>query len=77
MSVIAAFILTIIVSLMVIPFMGVRWKGLLTLTAVCVLAILSSIPAIEALSGISTEIIFSGSSVTGEIRSEEHTSELQ
>ena len=67
MPVITAFILTIIVSLMVIPFLGVRWKGLLTLTVVCLLAILSGIPAIAALTGANTEIVLAGSSVTGDI----------
>lgn len=67
MQVIEAFILTVLVSLLIIPFAGVSGKGLLTLTAVCLLAMLSSIPAIKALSGIDTEIVFPGSSVTGEI----------
>ncbi len=67
MPVIEAFILTIITSLIVIPFLGVQGKGLLTITTVCLVAILSSIPAIAALSGEGTETIFAGTSVTGEI----------
>ncbi len=67
MFVIEAFILTIVTAIMVIPFTGVRWKGIFTITAVCLLAILSSIPAVTALGGLNTEVIFAGSSVTGEI----------
>lgn len=67
MSFIAAFILTIIISLMVIPFVGVCWKGFLTVLTVSVLAIFSSMLAIASLKGLNTDILYSGSTVTGEI----------
>ncbi|MGZ8557225.1 MAG: proton-conducting transporter transmembrane domain-containing protein [Chitinophagaceae bacterium] len=67
MGVITLFILTILLNILLIPFISVRWKGIVTVTAVVALAVLSSIVAIEAMSGKQIEYLFRGSLVTKEI----------
>ena len=67
MEIITAFILIILLAILLIPFVSVRWKGIVTVTAVIVLAVLSSIIAVQAMSGKQIEYLFQGSLVTGEI----------
>jgi hydrogenase-4 component B len=67
MQVIIAFISVVFLTTMLIPFMSVKWKGILSVTAVVALTGLSSIVAVKALSGKSIEYLFNGSSVTGQI----------
>lgn len=67
MEIITAFIIIIFLAVLLIPFVGVQWKGMITVTAVIVVAILSSIIAFRALSGTVSEYLFQGSLVTGEI----------
>ena len=67
MDIISLFITVIIVSLVLIPFFGVKLKGIITLCAVVVLAVLSSYPAVLALGGTVTGFLYAGSPVTGEI----------
>ena len=67
MGIITVFILTILLTILLIPFISVRWKGIVTVTAVVVLSVISSIMAVEAMSGIRIEYLFRGSLVTKEI----------
>ncbi|HWB27643.1 MAG TPA: proton-conducting transporter membrane subunit [Chitinophagaceae bacterium] len=67
MAMIAVFMMIPFFSAVLIPFASTAWKGYITIAAVMVLALLSSIIAFRALGGTSTEILFRGSSVTGDI----------
>ncbi|MBI3139608.1 MAG: hydrogenase [Sphingobacteriales bacterium] len=67
MAIIAAFIVVILLAVALIPWMNVLWKGVITVAAVCVLALLSSIIAAGALSGNHFEQLFRGSAITGPI----------
>jgi hydrogenase-4 component B len=67
MAIITAFIVIILSAILLIPFVPVRWKGMITVAAVIVIAILSSILSFHALAGESVEYIFQGSLVTGKI----------
>lgn len=67
MIIITAIILTILFSLVLIPFVGVPWKGGISLLVVLVITILSSSFAVRALTGETTEYLFQGSLITGVI----------
>jgi len=67
MQIITAFILIILLTILLIPFISVKWKGIVTVTAVIVIAVLSSIIAVKSLSGKQIEYLLPGSLVTGEI----------
>ena len=67
MQIITAFILIIFLTILLIPFISVKWKGIVTVTAVIVIAVLSSIIAVKSLSGKQIEYLLPGSLVTGEI----------
>lgn len=67
MLIVTAFIIVIILSIALIPFMSVQWKGIITITAVSTIALLSSLIAYHSLTGANFEITFQGSSVSGEI----------
>jgi len=67
MEVIAAFIVTVFFAIMLILFTSVKWKGILTITAVIIMAAFSSIIAVQSLAGKQIEYLFGGSLVTGEI----------
>jgi hydrogenase-4 component B len=67
MQIVAAFILTIFFAIMLIPFISVKWKGIVTVTAVVVFAILSSAIAVQAMNGKQIEYLFRGSLATEEI----------
>ncbi len=67
MQIITAFILIILLTILLIPFISVKWKGIVTVTAVIVIAALSSIIAVKSLSGKQIEYLLPGSLVTGEI----------
>ncbi len=67
MGIIAAFIVTILLTIILIPFVDVKWKGIITVIAVCAIAALSSLIAIQAMRGIDAEYLFPGSLVTGKI----------
>ena len=67
MAYIQTYIAILVLSLLVIPFLNVKWKGISTLSLVIFNAILSGYLAFPALLGEKTEIIFPGSIVTGEI----------
>ena len=67
MTIIAAFILTILSAIVLIPFVSVRWKGMISVAVVSLIAILTSITAFHALNGDSSEYLFQGSLITGKI----------
>lgn len=67
MTIITAFIVIILSAILLIPFVPVRWKGMITVAAVIVIATLSSILSFHSLAGESVEYIFQGSLVTGKI----------
>ena len=67
MGIITVFILTILLAILLIPFISVKWKGIVTVTTVVTLAVLSSIVAVDAMSGKQIEYLFRGSLVTKEI----------
>src|SRR5665647_327112 len=67
MAIILAFIVIILSAIVLIPFVPVQWKGMITVAAVIVIAILSSILSFHALAGESVEYLFKGSLVTGKI----------
>ena len=68
MTIITLFILIILSAIVLIPFVRVEWKGIITVATVIVIAILSSILSFHSLAGQSFEYIFQGSLVTGKIR---------
>jgi hydrogenase-4 component B len=59
------FILTALIAISIVPFVGTRWKGLLAIIAVSINSVLSGIVAFKALTGINTLLTFPGSFVTG------------
>jgi len=67
MTIITAFIVIILSAIGLIPFVSVWWKGMITITAVTVIAILSGTIAFQALAGENFEYLFEGSLVTGKI----------
>ena len=67
MEIITAFIVIILSAIVLIPFVNVQWKGLITVTTVTAIAILSGIIAFRTLAGENFEYLFQGSLVTGEI----------
>ncbi|MBK5193000.1 MAG: hypothetical protein JJE07_07270 [Flavobacteriaceae bacterium] len=67
MAYIQTYIAILIISLLVIPFLKVKWKGISTLSLVIFNAILSGYHAFPALLGEKLEFIFPGSIVTGAV----------
>lgn len=67
MTITAVFILIILSATVLIPFVPVQWKGIITVVTVAVIATLSSVVAFRALSGESYEYLFRGSLITGKI----------
>lgn len=67
MTIIAAFILIILSAVVLVPFVPVKWKGIITVASVTIIAILSSIMALPALAEENAEYIFNGSLITGKI----------
>ena len=65
MTIITAFIVIILSAIVLIPFVSVQWKGMITVTTVTTIAILSSIIAFRALTGENSEYLYQGSLVTG------------
>ena len=65
MEIVIAFIAVLFVAIILIPFADVKWKGIITITAVSLNTLLSCIVAIRALAGISVVEILPGSLVTG------------
>ncbi len=67
MEIIIAFILIVLLTILLIPAISVKWKGIATVTAVVALAALSNIIAVKALAGKQIEYLLQGSLVTKEI----------
>jgi len=67
MAYIQTYIAILIISLLVIPFLKVKWKGISTLSLVILNAVLSGYLAFPALLGDKLEFIFPGSIVTGAV----------
>ncbi len=67
MNLITAFVLMPVAGILIIPFLKVRWKGILTLTLLAINAVLSGILAVNSLTGETISLILPGSYVTGPI----------
>ncbi|MDD3723454.1 MAG: proton-conducting transporter membrane subunit [Lutibacter sp.] len=67
MAYIQTYIAILAVSLLAIPFLKVKWKGIITLSLVVFSAIWSGYLVLPALLGEKLEFVFQGSIVTGEI----------
>ena len=67
MTIITFFLLIILSAIVLIPFVRVKWKGIITVTTVIAIAILSSSIAFHTLAGESFEYLLQGSLVTGKI----------
>jgi hydrogenase-4 component B len=67
MNSIIAFIGVVFAAIILIPFAGAKWKGIITIFAVSVNTLLSSIIALKALSGINMAEVLPGSYATGAI----------
>ena len=67
MEIITAFIVIILSAIVLIPFVNIQWKGIIMVTTVTTIAILSSRIAFQALTGENFEYLFQGSLVTGRI----------
>ena len=67
MAYIQTYIAILILSLLVIPFLKVKWKGIITLSLVILNAILTGYLTFPSLFGEKLEFVFQGSIVTGEI----------
>ena len=56
-----------LIAFLAMPFMSIKWRGIVAYLAVILNAILSSYIAINVLGGENYQFIFSGNAVTGEI----------
>lgn len=65
MTLTTAFIVIILSAIVLVPFVSVQWKAMITVTTVTTIAILSSIIAFRALTGENSEYLYQGSLVTG------------
>ena len=54
-------------TVLLIPFLKMKWRGIVTVFAIIINALISGILAIKVLAGNSVDIIFSGTAVTGDI----------
>jgi hydrogenase-4 component B len=67
MTIIGLFILLVLSAFVLVPVVSARWKGIMTVTIVSILAILSSSIAFQSLIGTTFEYLFRGTLVTGVI----------
>lgn len=67
MAFVTTFILILFLSILAIPWVNVKWKGLITVAAVMIMAGISSIIAFRALKGVDFEYLMKGSLMIGEI----------
>jgi len=65
MGIITTFIVVIFLAVILIPFVSVKGKGIITVTTVTAIAIFTSIIAFRTLTGENFEYLFQGSLVTG------------
>jgi formate hydrogenlyase subunit 3/multisubunit Na+/H+ antiporter MnhD subunit len=64
---IAGFFIVLASAIVLLPFLRVNAKGILSLLTVSALAVLSSIPALQALFGNPLDFVYSGTSITGRV----------
>ncbi len=67
MVMIAISLLIVAISILLIPFLNVKWKGIVTLLTVILIAVIGGIISVKALLGDKIEFILKGTFVTGEI----------
>lgn len=67
MGIINAYLIILTAALMLIPFLVVKWKGVVTVSVVIIIAILSGFAGLNALLGNTMEYFLPGTIVTGEI----------
>lgn len=67
MIIIQIYVAILLLALVLIPFLEVKWKGVVTLSVVILSAILSGFAGINTLLGNTFEFLLSGTFVTGEI----------
>jgi len=67
MEMITAYFVLVVVSVALIPFTGARGKGIVALCSILAASVMSSVPAVIALTGTPVQYLFEGSQVTGVI----------
>lgn len=67
MGSITLFIIIPLVASVLIPFAGAKGKGVIAAVSVCLISVLSSIPALRSITGTNFQYLFSGSLITGAI----------
>ncbi len=67
MGIIQLYVIVVLAGLMAIPFLTVKWKGIVTISVVILTAIISGFAGLNALLGNTMDFVLSGSIVTGEI----------
>jgi formate hydrogenlyase subunit 3/multisubunit Na+/H+ antiporter MnhD subunit len=67
MMIMIAYFLVLLSTLLLMPFLKMKWKGITTVSVVIVNAVLSGILALKVLLGTPLEIIFQGTHTTGNI----------
>ncbi len=67
MGITESYLVILVAAVALVPFLKVKWKGVITVSALVVNAGVSAFPAILALAGDPVEFVFSGTLVTGEI----------
>ena len=65
MNIIISFILVLISAIALIPFLGVKWKGIVVYSVIVINVILSCYFAVHSLFGQNYDFLFSGSIITG------------
>lgn len=65
MTIITAFLVIILSAIVLISFVPVQWKGMIAVSVVIIMAVLSSMIAFRSLAGEDFEYLFQGSLVTG------------
>ncbi len=68
MNQINVFVAIIVITLVLLPFLKVKWKGIVVFTGIVLNAVVSTSFVIPALAGQTVEFILKGSLVTGDVR---------
>jgi len=67
MGIVQTYLAILIIVLVIIPFLVVKWKGIVTVSVVVLMAIISGLPALNALLGNAQAVVLSGTIITGAI----------
>jgi hypothetical protein len=67
MNAVIAFITIPVLVMLLIPFLSVKWKGVIIISSVILNAIISGYIAVQTLSGQTFDYVLSGSLVSGPI----------